>query len=544
MKINVKGHSGCQIDVVQEADGIYIYKSSADPKYLARLEVQGKKQQQACDMQFQHIRVPKVYEIKRQTDVSYIKMQYIYSKDFIEFFEQAGFEQMGYLVGALINFIEYEVTRCQIKDVPPEIFRQKFGDIKNKCLANPLYCNDNEILSLLERSERVFSGLPTMRIPVGLCHGDLTFSNILFNGNDYYLIDFLDSFIETPLQDIVKLRQDTCYHWSQLMYTKRYDGVRLHIVLDKIDCELDRYFRNKYEWYCTNYPVMQLMNILRILPYASEKKVVAFLKDTLGGILDEIYSKNYTVSGTDDSLHNISSINTPDLPVKHNLIVPAAADKPEYENNLPYIFGLNKDGLIICIESIMGLNLKQFDNIYFTILKKHDEHFFVGDNLRLQFKRLGISNAKVVVLDNPTLDQSETIYSTIIQENIQGSIFIKDADSFFRSNLIDKNAVALYPIEELDVLTPKDKSYAAVDDMHYLTNIIEKTVVGHYISAGGYAIDNVKTFLHYYGNLRNYGHLYLSHIIYAMLLDKKSFRPMMVEEYKDWGTRIDLKRYE
>lgn len=67
-------------------------------------------------------------------------------------------------------------------------------------------------------------------MPVGVCHGDLTFSNILFNGNNYYLIDFLDSFIEAPLLDIVKIRQDSAHLWSQLMYTKSYDQIRLQIV--------------------------------------------------------------------------------------------------------------------------------------------------------------------------------------------------------------------------------------------------------------------------------------------------------------------------
>ena len=93
-----------------------------------------------------------------------------------------------------------------------------------------------------------------------------------FNGNNYYLIDFLDSFIETPLQDIVKIRQDTAYRWSQLMYTKRYDAVRLGIICDKIDHEIDLYFSNKYQWYTDHYRTVQLMNILRILPYAHEEK--------------------------------------------------------------------------------------------------------------------------------------------------------------------------------------------------------------------------------------------------------------------------------
>ena len=34
MEIEVKGHSGCQIDVVNEDGGVYVYKSTADPKYL------------------------------------------------------------------------------------------------------------------------------------------------------------------------------------------------------------------------------------------------------------------------------------------------------------------------------------------------------------------------------------------------------------------------------------------------------------------------------------------------------------------------------
>ena len=31
MEIEVKGHSGCQIDVVSEEGQIFVYKSTADP---------------------------------------------------------------------------------------------------------------------------------------------------------------------------------------------------------------------------------------------------------------------------------------------------------------------------------------------------------------------------------------------------------------------------------------------------------------------------------------------------------------------------------
>ena len=220
-----------------------------------------------------------------------------------------------------------------------------------------------------------------------------------------------------------------------------------------------------------------------------------------------------------------------------NLIVPVAADKPEYSNKLPYVFALGEDGIIVCIKSVLGLPLDRFDNIYFTVLRKHDDLFYIADSLRMQCKRLGLVNVKIAILDEPTRDQVETVFMTIQQERISGSIYIKDADCYFESKEAIRNGVAIYPIEELEMLDPRDKSYVAVDDMYYITNIIEKSVIGHCISAGGYAFEDCDVFCKYYTSLRHYDRLYLSHIIYAMLLDKKTFRPFLVKNYKDWGSK-------
>lgn len=288
MNIEVKGHSGCQIDVVPEGEDIYVYKSTKDPKYLNRLVLQAEKQKAAGRVEYQHIRVPEVFEINQEADMTVIKMQYVYSKNFIEFFEQAGFEQINYLIGALKYFLEYEIDQCKLESVPACIFLSKFAEVKGKTEINPYCKDDEEIKDILAKSGEWFQSIESLLIPVGLCHGDLTFSNVLFNGNNYYLIDFLDSFVETPLQDIVKIRQDTRYYWSQLMYTKQYDAVRLRIVCDKIDREIDSYFRGKYQWYADNYKTVQLMNILRILPYTHEERVVTYLKNILKELLHEI----------------------------------------------------------------------------------------------------------------------------------------------------------------------------------------------------------------------------------------------------------------
>lgn len=287
MEIQVRGHSGCQIDIVSENRQLYVYKSTKDPKYLQRLVLQAMKQQQASLVEYQHIRIPKIFEIEKDEKQTVVKMQYVYSKNFIEFFEQAGFEQIEYLIGALKYFIEYEINQCKLQVISPEIFSEKFQDIRIKLEQNELYRDDDQVKSIIAGCQSHFDNISEMLLPVGICHGDLTFSNILFNGNNYYLIDFLDSFIETPLQDIAKIRQDTAYRWSQLMYTKRYDEVRLGIICDKIDGELDSYFSNKYQWYRDHYKTIQLMNILRILPYAHEEKVICYLKNILNTLLHE-----------------------------------------------------------------------------------------------------------------------------------------------------------------------------------------------------------------------------------------------------------------
>lgn len=286
MEIEVKGHSGCQIDIVREGQDLFIFKSSKDKKYLPRLLKQAEKQHEASLLEYQHIRVPKIFDVVTDDKSVVIKMEYVYSKNFIEYFESAGFEQIKYFIKALELFVDKEIQRSKLRNVDVKIVKGKFDDVKTKILSNPLLKDDDEILKLIEKSSILFNKEDVYVLPVGICHGDLTFSNVLFNGNNYYLIDFLDSFIESPLLDIVKIRQDSAHLWSQLMYTKPYDKLRLQIICEKIDKEIDCYF-GQYKWYSEYYNIFQLMNMLRILQYAKEYKVVTYLKKEIKNLLYE-----------------------------------------------------------------------------------------------------------------------------------------------------------------------------------------------------------------------------------------------------------------
>lgn len=217
-----------------------------------------------------------------------------------------------------------------------------------------------------------------------------------------------------------------------------------------------------------------------------------------------------------------------------SLIVPIAADKAVYDAEMPFVFGLSKDGIMFCIKAILGLQLSKFNNIYFTILKKHDELYCLTDLFNIQFKRLQLNNAKVVVLEEPTSSQPETIYKTIKKEHIEGGIFVKDADCSFSCDIESSNSIAIYPLESLEWVNPQHKSYVSVDEMFYITNIIEKRIIDHYFCAGGYCFVEATEYCGYFESLRENEGLYLSHIVYAMLLNKKVFRPIQVKNYIDF----------
>lgn len=275
MKIEVIGNSGCKVEVVREDTKLFVQKSTEDPKYLGRLALQAEKQKAASDMRVPNIIVPKVYDIIRTDAKTEIRMDYVYSQNYIDYFENAGVHEIDAFVEAMIAFVEKEIQQSPIAECSNEVLMAKFEDVASK-VAKRADCNE-ELNELIGKARKKIANAGALRVPMGVCHGDLTFSNVLFCGQQYCLIDFLDSFIETPLQDIVKLRQDSQYLWSCLMYQLPYDALRLKLISEYVDERLDMHF-SQYDWYKDHYDVLQLMNMLRILPYAKEERVVEYLK--------------------------------------------------------------------------------------------------------------------------------------------------------------------------------------------------------------------------------------------------------------------------
>lgn len=295
MEIDIKGHSGCIINIINNNGDLFIEKSTRDVNYCHRLIKQAKKQINAKKISSQEFSVPQIKQVIAKESSVTIIMDYIYSQNYIEYFENSTLENLNHFTNALIAYIDSEVQNSTYQLIESRIIIDKINNLNEICKKNNYLNTKADVLKIIDDAcLKIINNCNNIKLPIGNCHGDLTFSNILFSGRKYYLIDFLDSFIESPLIDIVKIRQDTAYGWSNLMYLKSFDKIRLDIITKKIDSAIDSYF-SKHEWYNNYYLLFQLINFLRIIQYAKDLKVINYLNEIIKKISFE-YESNSSIS--------------------------------------------------------------------------------------------------------------------------------------------------------------------------------------------------------------------------------------------------------
>ena len=198
-----------------------------------------------------------------------------------------------------------------------------------------------------------------------------------------------------------------------------------------------------------------------------------------------------------------------------------------------------KSNRFMVTEAISGLNLDLFDKVFFICLKSHEEEYSFKKGLLEDIKSLSIQNkSELILLEESTESQSETVKKAIDICNIKGSIFIKDSDGYFEANVPSStNCVAYYSLNNVDNINARSKSYVDLDSNKYLTNIVEKNVISSTFCVGGYGFKDTQDFINAYKKLSDSkGELYISHIIFEMLMSEESFLGFATNKFIDWGT--------
>ena len=267
--LKIKGNSGCEIEVLGSGASTFVRKRSAGSNYDKRLINQAQKQDAYLEKVSVECTVPKIIEVGKD----YFDMELFHGMDVVSYVEVCSKNEVDYLFSKLVEIIHATIESCKLSVFDKERFLNKFYSIK---------CDISFLGADVEVVENFFKSLPEDKIPFGICHGDLTLSNVLVSKTDkkVCLIDFLDTFYETPLQDIVKLRQDTRYMWTYLLYNQKYDSVRHKSVMSYLDKKIVDSF-SEYDFYQTYYRPFQMMNFLRIAPYAKDEKKKRFVKNKL-----------------------------------------------------------------------------------------------------------------------------------------------------------------------------------------------------------------------------------------------------------------------
>lgn len=238
----IRGSSGCKVEIIDDI----LIKTAINYSHL-RLQKQGYKQQ--AFRQTKDIIAPQVYEIGD----GFLKMEYVRAYNFAEFLSRRLYTS---ILAAFKKIVEWVISSLRpLEELDRLLFVNKVVEIEKSSGCHL----DFEI------PERII-------LPSGSCHGDLTLSNILFReSGQLVFIDLLDSFFESPILDVVKLRQDTRFLWSLDLLEGHYDRTKLRILLAKLDEYIDSSFR-VYPWYNQYYVFCQQLNLARILPYVDQQK--------------------------------------------------------------------------------------------------------------------------------------------------------------------------------------------------------------------------------------------------------------------------------
>ncbi len=226
------------------------------------------------------------------------------------------------------------------------------------------------------------------------------------------------------------------------------------------------------------------------------------------------------------------------------VIVPCAGKSTRFPNMRPKWMLTHPDGDMMIKKSLEGLNIHPKD-VIITILKEHEEKYDIIKGLKDNIGK----DITVVVLDDPTKSQSETVYLTLKKTGINESFLVKDSDNVFSFPLTneDKNYVCYSDIQEHEEINPKNKSYIKLNEQEIIVDIVEKKIISSFFNVGGYHFRNPQIFISSFEKLNEKeekSELYVSHVIQDLIANKKEvFFGKKVTNYLDWGTLNEWSKY-
>jgi len=248
------GLSGCKIELLSN---VTIRKYSKDSNYNLRLVAQANKQKYFNDLDLSNISAPSIYLINER-DLCFFDMEYCTGKNYCQFLDNCSIQDTQNILRIFYQYFDFLIENSEVLE---------YDFVKDKVIKKlKSLIPNSEYSDIINHIIETYDELQIQNVRHSFCHGDLTFSNILFSKDHIYFIDFLDSFIDSYFIDFAKIKQDIYYHWA--VNINQNESLR---ILQNFS----------FFWYniCERYSniisseafdLFDFLNLIRIEPYANK----------------------------------------------------------------------------------------------------------------------------------------------------------------------------------------------------------------------------------------------------------------------------------
>jgi len=277
--INQMSHSSDKITILGDCTGKYIVKTFNCIEH-GKLAVLKQKLFEPIISNKWRLSAPIIYQEELSDGCLKVTMEYVdgYSGYELEYLNSiSSYEILKNAFGILVTR-NFELATE--KEVPSSVFNEKLKRIKE---FNYTTKNKSRDMNL-DFLEELINSASSWSMPVGKCHGDLTLSNIIASSSTHFsVIDFLPTFLESPLWDVVKLYQDLNYGWSSRYLT---GAQKMNIIIMSRAVMPQSVERLKH-YYSKSYKLLMTLCLARIYPYTKDLVTLEWINTSIQKLRDE-----------------------------------------------------------------------------------------------------------------------------------------------------------------------------------------------------------------------------------------------------------------
>jgi len=225
------------------------------------------------------------------------------------------------------------------------------------------------------------------------------------------------------------------------------------------------------------------------------------------------------------------------------LILPVAGRSSRFPGMRPKWLLTMPDGKLMLEKAIEKFDFSCFERVILVCLQEHLDEYISGEMILEILGSIPDLSAELCILDTPTSSQSETVAKCLTLSAVNGPFFVKDCDNSFEYSWSGSNEVAVLDLNEVGLIDAKNKSYVTIDALGSVTNIVEKQVISNFFCCGGYGFEDAAMFMEHFQSISGTQEVYLSHVIYSMLMAGVPFKVNKASLYEDWGTLREFRHY-